>query len=247
VELTGDGASIKGYQESGTGTICHPDTSGFIACGNAGCTTVKNPNQATSKINFVHIEGMALTATGASSKVIDMTSIGHSDIENNNITLGTGGTSYGIYGNTSVGDLDGTNTLFKHNNMNPQSSGDTAFISPASTTRSCWNKTPAFCRRQAPPATFWRKTAMGIIPTTTKYTKRLRKLLRRIWTDLLQHYRRHQRHVWTQQPLRRYLQLHSISIRRLGHRHSPSRSVPFHYQCDADQAQRAGHRDGGDR
>ena len=127
VELTGDGASIKGYQESGTGTIANPDTSGFIACGNAGCTTVKNPNQATSKINFVHIEGMALTATGASSKVIDMTSIGHSDIENNNITLGTGGTSYGIYGNTSVGDLDGTNTLFKHNNMNPQSSGDTCF------------------------------------------------------------------------------------------------------------------------
>ena len=128
VELTGDGASIKGYQESGTGTISNPDTSGFIACGNAGCTTVKNPNQATSKINYVHIEGMALTATGANSKVIDMTSIGHSDIENNNITLGSGGTSYGIYGNTSVGDFDGTNTLFKHNNMNPQSAGDTCFF-----------------------------------------------------------------------------------------------------------------------
>jgi hypothetical protein len=128
VELTGDGASIKGYQESGTGTIAKPDTSGFIACGNAGCTTVKNPNQAASKINYVHIEGMALTATGANSKVIDMTSIGHSDIENNNITLGTGGTSYGIYGNTSVGDFDGTNTLFKHNNMNPQSAGDTCFF-----------------------------------------------------------------------------------------------------------------------
>ena len=127
VELTGDGASIKGYQESGTGTVAKPDTSGFIACGNAGCTTVKNPNQATSKINFVHIEGMALFATGANSKVIDMTSIGHSDIENNNITLGTGGNSYGIYGNTSVGVLDGTNTLFKHNNMNPQSAGDTCF------------------------------------------------------------------------------------------------------------------------
>ena len=67
VELTGDGASIKGYQESGTGTVAKPDTSGFIACGNAGCTTVKNPNQATSKINFVHIEGMALFATGANS------------------------------------------------------------------------------------------------------------------------------------------------------------------------------------
>lgn len=128
VELTGDGASIKGYQESGTGTIAKPDTSGFIACGNAGCTTVKNPNQATSKINYVHIEGMALFATGANSKVIDMTSIGHSDIENNNITLGTGGTSFGIYGNTSVGDFDGTNTLFKHNNMNPQSTGDTCFF-----------------------------------------------------------------------------------------------------------------------
>ena len=127
VELTGDGASIKGYQESGTGTVAKPDTSGFSACGNAGCTTVKNPNQATSKINFVHIEGMALFATGANSKVIDMTSIGHSDIENNNITLGTGGNSYGIYGNTSVGVFDGTNTLFKHNNMNPQSAGDTCF------------------------------------------------------------------------------------------------------------------------
>jgi len=128
VELTGDGASIKGYQESGTGTIAKPDTSGFIACGNAGCTTVKNPNQATSKINYVHIEGMALIATGANSKVIDMTSIGHSDIENNNITLGSGGSSYGIYGNTSVGDFDGTNTLFKHNNINPQSAGDTCFF-----------------------------------------------------------------------------------------------------------------------
>jgi len=127
IELTGDGASIKGYQESGTGTLTNPDSSGYIACGNAGCTTVKNPNQATSKINFVHIEGMALNANGANSKVIDMTSIGHSDIENNNITLGTGGNSYGIYGNTSVGDFDGTNTLFKHNNMNPQSSGDTCF------------------------------------------------------------------------------------------------------------------------
>jgi Pectate lyase superfamily protein len=127
VELTGDGASIKGYQESGTGTVAKPDTSGFIACGNAGCTTVKNPNQATSKINFVHIEGMALFATGANSKVIDMTSVGHSDIENNNLTLGTGGNSYGIYGNTSVGVFDGTNTLFKHNNMNPQSAGDTCF------------------------------------------------------------------------------------------------------------------------
>ena len=128
VELTGDGASIKGYQESGTGTIAKPDASGFIACGNPGCTTVKNPNQASSKINYVHIEGMALTATGANSKVIDMTSIGHSDIENNNITLGTGGTSYGIYGNTSVGVFDGTNTLFKHNNMSPQSAGDTCFF-----------------------------------------------------------------------------------------------------------------------
>ena len=66
--------------------------------------------------------------------------------------------------------------------------------------------------------------------------KRLRKLLRRFWTDLLQHHRRHQRHVWTQQPLRRYLQLHSISIRRLGDRHSSSRSLSFHYQYDADQA-----------
>jgi hypothetical protein len=116
VELTGDGASVIGTSES---------TSGFIACGVAGCTTVKNPNQATSKINYVHIGGMYLKATGASSKVIDLTSIGHSTIEHNNLLLGTGGTSYGIFGNTSTGEFDGTNSVIRHNNISPNSAGDT--------------------------------------------------------------------------------------------------------------------------
>jgi hypothetical protein len=127
IELTGDGASLVGYQESGLGTVANPDTSGYIGCGIAGCTVVKNPNQASSKINYVHIFGMYLQANGASSKVIDMTSIGHSDIENNNLQLGTGGNSYGVYGNSSVGGFDGSNTLFKHNNFQPETAGDTCF------------------------------------------------------------------------------------------------------------------------
>src|SRR6202044_26950 len=84
IELTGDGASVVGYQESGLGTVAAPDTSGYIGCGIAGCTVIRNPNQATAKINFVHIVGMYLQANGPSSTVINMTSIGHSDIENNN-------------------------------------------------------------------------------------------------------------------------------------------------------------------
>ncbi len=127
IELTGDGASLVGYQESGLGTVAHPDTSGYIGCGIAGCTVVKNPNQATAKINYVHIFGMYLQANGASSKVIDMTSIGHSDIENNNFQLGTGGNSYGVYGNSSVGGFDASNTIFKHNNFSPETTGDTCF------------------------------------------------------------------------------------------------------------------------
>ena len=127
IELTGDGASLVGYQESGLGTVAKPDTSGYIGCGIAGCTVVKNPTQSTSKINYVHIFGMYLQANGASSKVIDMTSIGHSDIENNNFQLGTGGNSYGVYGNSSVGGFDASNTIFKHNNFSPETTGDTCF------------------------------------------------------------------------------------------------------------------------
>ncbi|MGH9682179.1 MAG: glycosyl hydrolase family 28-related protein [Candidatus Acidiferrales bacterium] len=125
IELAGDGSSLYGYQESGLGTVSAPDTSGFIACGIAGCTTVKKPNPAASKINYVHISGMYLAATGASSKVIDLTSIGHAIIESNNLGLGTGGNSYGIFGDTSTGDFDGTNTLIRHNNMGLNSTGDT--------------------------------------------------------------------------------------------------------------------------
>jgi hypothetical protein len=127
IELTGDGASLVGYQESGLGTVASPDTSGYIGCGTAGCTVVKKPNPTASKINYVHIFGMYLQANGASSKVIDMTSIGHSDIENNNFQLGTGGNSYGVYGSSSVGGFDGSNTLFKHNNFQPETTGDTCF------------------------------------------------------------------------------------------------------------------------
>ena len=87
IELMGDGASIYGYQESGLGTISLPDTSGFISCATAGCTTVHKPNAATSKINYVHIVGMYLGATGANSKVVDLTSIGHSIVESNNLAL----------------------------------------------------------------------------------------------------------------------------------------------------------------
>ena len=124
IELAGDGASIRGYQESGINTAPNTDVAGFIACGIAGCTTVVNPAKATSKINFVHIDGMYLLANGASSKVIDMTSVGHSTVENNSIVLGTGGNSYGIFGDTSTGGFDPTNTKFYHNNIEPQGAGD---------------------------------------------------------------------------------------------------------------------------
>jgi len=120
----GDGSSIYGYQESGLGAVSNPDTSGFISCATTGCTTVHKPNAASSKINYVHIVGMYLGATGANSKVVDLTSIGHSIIESNNLTLGTGGTSFGIFGDTSTGGFDGTNTLIRHNNIGLNSSGD---------------------------------------------------------------------------------------------------------------------------
>jgi len=127
VELVGDGSSIYGYQESGISTLPNTDTSGFIACATTGCTTVKKPNQATSKINYVHIVGMYLQASGASSKVIDLTSIGHSVIESNNLALGSGGNSFGVFGDTSTGGFDATNTLIRHNNVGLNSTGDTCF------------------------------------------------------------------------------------------------------------------------
>ena len=114
-----------GTQESGLGTVPRADTSGYIACGIAGCTTVDNPNAASRNVDWIHITGMYLQANGASSKVLNLTSIGHADIENNRFVLGTGGNSYGIFGDTSTGDLDSTNSLIKHNEFDPESTGDT--------------------------------------------------------------------------------------------------------------------------
>lgn len=127
VELLGDGSSLYGYQESGISTLPNTDTSGFIACATSGCTTVKKPNQASGKINYVHVVGMYLQASGANSKVIDLTSIGHSVIESNNLAIGIGGNSFGIFGDTSVGGFDATNTLIRHNNVGLNSTGDTCF------------------------------------------------------------------------------------------------------------------------
>ena len=125
IEFTGDGAALVGSQESGLGTVPRADSSGYIACGIAGCTTVDNPNAATRNVDWIHISGMYLLATGASSKVMNLTSIGHADIENNRLVLGTGGNSYGIFGDTSTGNKDSTNTLIKHNEFDPESTGDT--------------------------------------------------------------------------------------------------------------------------
>jgi len=124
VELLGDGSSLVGYQESGTGTIPRPDSSGFIACQPTGCTAVKNPNAATRNVDWVHINGMNLQATGSGSVVLNLTSVGHSDIENNRFVMGTGGSSYGIFGDTSTGGFDSTNTLIKHNEFDPQFQND---------------------------------------------------------------------------------------------------------------------------
>jgi hypothetical protein len=125
IEFGGDGASLYGCQESGLGTVPRPQTSGYIACGIAGCTTVDNPTSSTANVDWIHISGMYLQANGASSIVLNMTSIGHADIENNYFVLGTGGNSYGIYGNTSTGNLDSTNSLIKHNDFSPETTGDT--------------------------------------------------------------------------------------------------------------------------
>jgi Pectate lyase superfamily protein len=124
VELLGDGSSLISYQESGAGTVPRADASGFIACLPAGCTAVKNPNAATRNVDWVHITGMYLKATGAASKVLDLTSVGHADIENNRLVMGTGGGSYGVYGDTSTGGFDSTNTLIKHNEFDPQFQND---------------------------------------------------------------------------------------------------------------------------
>jgi Pectate lyase superfamily protein len=125
IEFAGDGAAIIGYQEAGLGTVPRPDTSGYIACGLAGCTVADNPSAATRNVDWIHIQNMYLQANGANSTVINLTSIGHADIENDRFVLGTGGSSYGIYGNTSTGDEDSTNSLIKHNEFDPQSQNDT--------------------------------------------------------------------------------------------------------------------------
>jgi hypothetical protein len=124
VELLGDGSTLIGYQESGTGTVPRPDSSGFIACQPTGCTTVKNPNAATRNVDWVHITAMNLQATGSGSTVLNLTSVSHADIENNRFIMGTGGSSYGIFGDTSTGGFDSTNTLIKHNEFDPQFQND---------------------------------------------------------------------------------------------------------------------------
>lgn len=124
VELMGDGSALIGYQESGTGTIPRPDAGGFISCVPSGCTAVKNPNAATRNVDWIHITGMNLEATGSGSKVIDLTSVGHADIESNRLIMGTGGSSYGVFGDTSTGGFDSTNTLIKHNEFDPQFQND---------------------------------------------------------------------------------------------------------------------------
>ena len=125
VEFAGDGGAIYGCGEAGTGTIPRPQASGYIACGIAGCTGAKNPNAATANIDWIHIDKMYLQASGASSTVLDLSSVGHADIENNRFVLGTGGSSYGLYGNTSAGNEDSTNSLVKHNEFDAQSQNDT--------------------------------------------------------------------------------------------------------------------------
>jgi hypothetical protein len=124
IELMGDGSSLIGYQESGSGTVPRPDSSGYISCVPSGCTALKNPNAATRNVDWVHISGINLQATGAGSKVIDLTSVGHADLEGNRLIMGTGGGSYGIFGDTSTGGFDSTNTLIKHNEIDPQFQND---------------------------------------------------------------------------------------------------------------------------
>lgn len=125
VEFAGDGGAMYGCGEAGSGTVPRPQTSGYIACGIAGCTAVDNPSSATANIDWIHIDKMYLQADGASSTVLNLSSVGHADIENNRFVLGTGGGSYGVYGNTSAGNEDSTNSLVKHNEFDAQSQNDT--------------------------------------------------------------------------------------------------------------------------
>jgi hypothetical protein len=125
IELGGDGAALEGCGETGSGTVPRPQASGYIACGIAGCTDVENPSEATANIDWIHVEKMYLQADGANSTVVNLTSIGHADVENNRFVLGTGGGSYGVYGNTSTGNEDSTNSLVKHNEFDAQSQNDT--------------------------------------------------------------------------------------------------------------------------
>ena len=125
IELGGDGAAVYGCGETGSGTVPRPQTSGYIGCGITGCTAVDNPASATVNVDWIHIDKMNLQATGASSIVLNLSSVGHADIENNRFELGTGGSSYGVYGNTSTGNEDSTNSLIKHNEFDAQSINDT--------------------------------------------------------------------------------------------------------------------------
>jgi hypothetical protein len=124
IELAGDGGGVVGMNESGLGTIPRPQLSGYIACGTSGCTTVDNPTSASVNVDWTQINHMALFATGSGSVVINLTSVGHSRIQDNQLTVGTGGSSYGIFGDTSSGELDSTNDIIQHNEINLESSND---------------------------------------------------------------------------------------------------------------------------
>ncbi len=214
VELLGDGSSLVGYQESGAGTVPRADSSGFIACQPAGCTAVKNPNAATRNVDWVHITGMYLKATGAASIVLNLTSVGHADIENNRLVMGTGGTSYGIFGDTTTGGFDSTNTLIKHNEFDPQFQNDrclhlagifnviemeqnTCILPAANTGTVCFELA---------------KDSSGNYPNNDEfYGNDCEGSTTFVRPDRLQHHQRGQRHHRPQQPLRKCLQLLPIS------------------------------------
>ena len=103
--------------------------------GSPDAPTVKNPNAATRNVDWVHIIGMYLQANGASSKVLNLTSVGHADIENNRFVMGTGGGATEFSATRPPADFDSTNTLIKHNEFDPESSErPCACVSPASST-----------------------------------------------------------------------------------------------------------------
>ena len=124
VELAGDGGTLIGMNQSGNGTVARPQTSGYIACGINGCTTLKNPTSASASVVWPSIEKMELISQGSGSKVVDLSGISHAHLEDNRLILGTGGSSYGIYGDSGAGNLDATNTLIRHNEYDPQSAND---------------------------------------------------------------------------------------------------------------------------